>query len=68
MGISEARKRANKKYAQLNTKMIAVQLNYNTDGEIIEWLEKQTEITGSRQGYIKALIEADMERNSPKQG
>lgn len=66
MGMSEAKKKANKKYALLNTKMISMQLNHNTDADIMEWLDKQTEITGSRQGYIKDLIRADMQKGENK--
>ena len=61
---TEAQKKAKKKYEALNCKQISLQLNYNTDAAILAWLEKQTELTGSRQGYIKTLIKADMEQNS----
>jgi len=63
---TEAQKRAKKKFEATNCKQISLQLNYNTDAEVIAWLDKQTEITGSRQGYIKALIKADIERNNSK--
>ena len=63
MANSEALKRARKKYAEANCKQISLQLNYKTDAEIIAWLDKQSKETGSRQGYIKALIEADIEKH-----
>ena len=43
-----------------NTKQIKLKLNLRTDADILEHLDKQE----SRQGYIKALIRADIEKNS----
>lgn len=43
-----------------NTKQIKLKLNIRTDADILEHLDKQE----SRQGYIKALIRADIEKNS----
>lgn len=54
--ISEARLRANKKYADTNCKSFSIQLNKNTDADILAHLEKQE----NRQGYIKELIRADL--------
>lgn len=59
---------ANPKYepqARYNAKTrrrYVINLNTNTDGEMLEHLEK----VGNVQGYIKALIKADMEKN-PRQ-
>ena len=56
--ISEARARANKKYADKHCKSFSMQLNLTTDADIIAQLEKQD----NRQGYIKELIRQDIER------
>ena len=54
---TEAQKRATKKYDAANTRQIHLKLNKNTDADIIAHLEKQESI----QGYIKDLIDLDME-------
>lgn len=51
--------RASKKYDAANTKQIMLKLNLKTDADILERLEA----SGNKQGYIKALIRADMQRN-----
>ena len=56
METTEARKKANRKYADSNCKMISLQLNYNTDKDIISKLL----CVDNRQGYIKALIRKDL--------
>lgn len=45
------------KYDKNNTKMYTLKMNLNTDAEIVEHLSKQANV----QGYIKALIRADIE-------
>ena len=45
-----------------NTKQIKLKLNLRTDADILEHLDKQE----SRQGYIKALIRADIEKGEKK--
>lgn len=45
-----------------NTKQIKLKLNLRTDADILEHLDKQE----SRQGYIKALIRADIEKEDKK--
>lgn len=54
--VSEAQKRAGKKYDEQNTKQIHLKLNLKTDADIIEKLESEESI----QGYIKRLIREDM--------
>lgn len=50
---------ASMKYDAKNTKDVRIKLNLNTDADILEWLEKQP----NKQGYIKALIRADMKKD-----
>lgn len=54
--ISDARLRANKKYADKNCVSFSIQLNRNTDSDILDHLQKQD----NRQGYIKELIRQDL--------
>lgn len=54
--ISEASKRASKKYDQKNTKMLSVKLNKKTDADIFEHIEK----IDNKQHYIKTLIRKDL--------
>lgn len=54
---TEAQKKAKKKY-QNKGKRIYIEF-YPTEAELIEHLEKQP----NRQGYIKGLIRADLERS-----
>ena len=58
MMTSEARKRAQLKYNKAHTKQVTLRLNKRTEADIIEWLGK----ADNKQGYIKALIRADMVR------
>ena len=53
---SDARLRANKKYADKNCVSFSIQLNRNTDSDILDHLQKQD----NRQGYIKELIRQDL--------
>ena len=53
---SEAQKRATEKYDKANTKQIMMKLNKGTDADILKKLASVTNI----QGYIKALIRADI--------
>ena len=46
------------KYNRKNTVQVLLRLNKNTDADIIAALESAK----SKQGYIKALIRADMKR------
>lgn len=47
---------AQNKYDAANTIQVKLKLNITTDADILEILEKQ----GNKQGYIKALIRADI--------
>lgn len=53
---SESQKRATEKYDKANTKQIMMKLNKGTDADILEKLASVPNI----QGYIKALIRADI--------
>ena len=55
---TESQKRAVQKYDAKNTKQYHLKLNLTTDADIIAALERQE----SMQGYIKALIRADIEK------
>lgn len=54
---TEAQLRANAKYAKANVKRVGVSF-YPSERDIYEWLQAQP----NKQGYVKALIRADMER------
>ena len=47
------------KYDKTNTTQIRMKLNLKTDADILEKLES----VGNKQGYIKALIRADIAAN-----
>lgn len=53
---SEAKKRADLKYAKRHVKQISLKLNDNTDRDILDRLAQEDNV----QGYIKALIRADI--------
>lgn len=55
---SEAQKRACAKYQRANTTQVILRLNKRTDADVIERLNA----CGNKQGYIKSLIRADIER------
>lgn len=57
---SEAQKRANAKYDNLNTTQIKLKLNNNTDADVLDKLAKEE----NKQGYIKNLIRQDI--NAPE--
>ena len=59
MPTSEAQKKAVLRYDAANTKQFHLKLNLTTDADIIRRLE----MVGQIQGYIKALIRADIEKN-----
>lgn len=62
MPLSEARKRANAKYAKNNVKQVGLKF-YPADEELYEWVKSQENV----QGYVKALIRADMEARGGKE-
>ncbi len=57
--VSEAQNRAQAKYDKANTTQIQMKLNRKNDADILEKLAS----VGNKQGYIKALIRADIEAN-----
>jgi len=56
---TDAQKAAVQRYDGKNTKQYHLKLNINTDADIIRRLELQE----SMQGYIKALIRQDINKN-----
>ena len=59
MTVSDAKKRANAKYDASHTKQIKLKLNIETDRDILDRLKQ----VDSKQGYIKRLIRADIDRD-----
>lgn len=55
---TEAQIRAQAKYDAANTKQFHLKLNLNTDRDVIDKLNS----VPSKQGYIKKLIRADLEK------
>ena len=53
---TDAQKRASRKYNAANTKQIIIRLNKRTDADILATLASRENV----QGYIKALIRADV--------
>lgn len=56
MPASEAQKRASAKWDKANTTRQVLKLHNRTDADILKALEE----SGNKQGYIKALIRADI--------
>ena len=56
MANTEAQKRAQAKYDKANTYMLSVKLNRETDKDILDRLQKESNMAG----YIKELIRRDM--------
>ena len=50
--MTEAQKRASKKYDANNTRTFTIKLNYNTDADMISYLESVENV----QGFLKELI------------
>lgn len=57
---TEAKRRANAKYDLTHTRQITLKLNLETDKDILDMLDA----VGNKQGYIKALIRADMRKEA----
>lgn len=55
---SDAQLRAGEKYDAKNTKQIKLKLNLGTDADILKRLDD----VDNKQGYIKALIRADIKK------
>ena len=58
MTVSDAQKRANAKYEREKTRSIKIKLTKSTDADILAKLDS----VGNKQGYIKALIRADISK------
>ena len=56
--MTDAQKRATAKYDAANTKKILLKLNRRTDADVISKLDT----VPSKQGYIKTLIRADIQK------
>lgn len=56
--MSDARSRANAKFNKLHTTMFGIRLHNRNDKDIIDHLRAQE----NKQGYIKKLIRADMQK------
>lgn len=50
---------ANKRYAKKALRQLKIDINRNTEPDLLEWIESQE----NKAGYIKRLIREDMERN-----
>ena len=55
---TEAQIKAQAKYDKANTRQLHLKLNRHTDWDVLEKLDS----VPSKQGYIKALIRADLNR------
>lgn len=55
---TESQTRAQKKYDAKHTRQLHLKLNRRTDRDVLEKLDS----VPSKQGYIKALIRADLNR------
>ena len=58
MPLSDARKRANAKYAKANVKQVGIKF-YPAETDLYEWTKAQENV----QGYVKALILTDVEKS-----
>ena len=56
--LTDAKKKAIRKYDEANTKQVHLKLNVKTDADILDHLKNQENV----QGYIKKLIREDMGR------
>ena len=59
----DSRTRANLKYKKKNIKQMKLDLNRNTDSDIISFLDR----CENKQGYIKSLIRKDMEKQKQEE-
>ena len=60
--MSDSRTSAQERYLAKAIRRYALNINRNTDADILEHLEKLDNV----QGYIKALIRSDLERKAGK--
>lgn len=54
--MTEAQKKASKKYDAANTRTFTIKLNYNTDADAIAYLETQRNVQGLIKGLIREKI------------
>ena len=54
--LTDAKRKAIRKYDAANTRQIHLKLNLKTDAQMIAWLDQKDNV----QGYIKDLIRSDM--------
>ena len=59
MAYTEAHKRAQKKYVRDKTTQISLRFYNATESDLLEWMQAQE----NKQGYLKSLIRADMEKH-----
>lgn len=57
--ITKAQLKASAKYVKENQRQIMLKVNKKTEPELYEWMEP----IENKQGYIKSLILADMEKH-----
>lgn len=62
MAVSDAQRKANAKYEREKTRSIKIKLTKSTDADILRKLDD----VGNKQGYIKALIRADLKKEEGK--
>ena len=62
MAVSDAQRKANAKYEREKTRSIKIKLTKSTDADILRKLDD----VGNKQGYIKALIRADLKKEGNK--
>lgn len=62
MAVSDAQRKANAKYEREKTRSIKIKLTKSTDADILRKLDD----VGNKQGYIKALIRADLKKEERK--
>ena len=55
------------RYDAANTVRMSLKLNLKTDADVLAALDSQSAETGGKQGYIKRLIRADIERNAERE-
>lgn len=58
MAFKNSHSKASTTYNQKNTIRLGINLNKNTDTDLVEWMEK----IPNKQGYIKELIRKDMNK------
>ena len=58
--VTEAQRRAQRRYDEKNTRQVHIKLNLRTDKDVLARLDE----VQSKQGYIKRLIRDDLERKA----